>query len=46
MTVLTMIAVSEEAYRVFLRESQRLGLASPEALMERLLENYAEEKAE
>lgn len=44
MTILTTVAVSEEAYRVFLRESWRLGMETPEKLMERILENYAEEK--
>lgn len=42
MIVLTTVAISEEAYRIFLQKSQLLGLETPEALMERILENFAE----
>lgn len=42
MVILTNVDISEEVYRIFLAESERRGMASPEKLMEQVLQNYAQ----
>lgn len=42
MVILTSLEISEEVYRIFLAESEHQGMASPEKLMEQVLQNYAQ----